>query len=357
MKMRVAVLGLALAATAWPQALETVRVTSGLAAKASRLPGELKPFLAVDVRARVTGFIESVEVDRGSTVKKGQVLVRLSAPELAAQVAEAESKGQAVEAQKAEARAKLLAAESTYDRLKAASATPGVIAGNELVLAEKAVEAAKAALGALDSAAAAASAAILPLKEMQKYLLVEAPFDGVVTERMIHPGALVGPSAGALVRIEQNTKLRLVIAVPEAEAAVVPRGAPVKFRVPAFPGQTFSASISRMARSVDPVTRTMAVEADVNNAGGSLAPGMYAEVEWSARRAKASLLVPPSAVATTTERSFVIRVSGGKAEWVNVSKGVAVGDLVEVFGAVGEGDVVVKRASDEIRNGSAVAVK
>jgi len=357
MNMRVAVLGLALAATAWPQALETVRVTSGLAAKASRLPGELKPFLAVDVRARVTGFIESVEVDRGSTVKKGQVLVRLSAPELAAQVAEAESKGQAVEAQKAEARAKLLAAESTYDRLKAASATPGVIAGNELVLAEKAVEAAKAALGALDSAAAAASAAILPLKEMQKYLLVEAPFDGVVTERMIHPGALVGPSAGALVRIEQNTKLRLVIAVPEAEAGVVPRGAPVQFRVPAFPGQTFSASVSRMARSVDPVTRTMAVEADVNNTGGSLAPGMYAEVEWTARRAKASLLVPPSAIATTTERSFVIRVSGGKAEWVNVSKGVAVGDLVEIFGAVSEGDVVVKRASDEIRNGSAVAVK
>lgn len=357
MKMRVAILGLLTAAAAWPQAVETVKVTTGMAAKASRLPGELKPFLAVEVRARVAGFVESVEVDRGSLVKKGQVLVRLSAPELAAQVAEAESKGKAVEAQKAEARAKLLAAESTYDRLKAASATPGVIAGNELVLAEKAVEAAKAALSALDSAAAAASAAILPLKEMQKYLQVEAPFEGVVTERMVHPGALVGPAAGALVRIEQNSKLRLVIAVPESETGVVARGAAVKFRVPAFPGQTFTATVSRVARSVDPVTRTMAVEADVNNAGGALAPGMYAEVEWSGKRAKASLLVPPGAVATTTERSFVIRVSRGKAEWVNVSKGLVVGDLVEVFGAISEGDVIVKRASDEIRNGSAVAVK
>ena len=357
MSSRILALACLSAAVVAAQPVETVRVTTGTAARASRLPGELRPFMEVDLRARVAGFVESVEVDRGSVVRKGQVLVRLSAPELAAQVAEAESKGKAVEAQKAEGQAKLLAAQSTYDHLKAASATPGVIAGNELVLAEKAVDAARAALAALDSAATAAASAILPLKEMQRYLNVEAPFDGVITERLVHPGALVGPSAGPLLHLEQNAKLRLVISVPEAEAGAIPRGAPVKFRVPAFPGQTFSATVSRVSRSLDSETRTMPVEADVNNASGALAPGMYADVDWSARRGKVSLLVPPSAIATTTERSFVIRVAGGKAEWVNVSKGVTVGDLVEVFGALSDGDVLVKRASDEMRNGSAVVVK
>lgn len=355
--LALAVVATIAAAPAAAQPLETVRVATGAPARASRLPGELRPFLAVGLRARVSGFVESVEVDRGSAVRKGQILVRLSAPELAAQVAEAESKGKAVEAQKAEAQAKLLAAQSTHERLKAASATPGVIAGNELVLAEKAVDAARAALAALDSAAAAAASAILPLKEMQRYLNVEAPFDGVITERLVHPGALAGPATGPLLHLEQNARLRLVVSVPEADAGVIARGAALKFRVPAFPGQTFNATVARIPRSLDPQTRTMPVEADVNNASGALAPGMYADVDWSTRRAKPSLLVPPTAIATTTERSFVIRVTGGKAEWVNVSKGAPAADLVEVFGPLNEGDVLVKRASDEIRNGSTVMLK
>jgi RND family efflux transporter MFP subunit len=175
---------------------------------------------------------------------------------------------------------------------------------------------------------------------MQRYLNVEAPFDGIVTERLVHPGALAGPATGPLLHLEQNARLRLVVSVPEAELGAIPRAAAVKFRVPAFPGQTFSAAVSRIPRSLDAQTRTMPVEADVNNASGALAPGMYAEVEWSARRAKASLLVPPTAIATTTERSFVIRVTAGKAEWVNVSKGAPAGDLVEVFGPLSEGDII-----------------
>jgi len=357
MTSRTIPLALLAAAALAAQPLETVRVTTGSTARASRLPGELRPFLSVDLRARVSGFIDAVEADRGSAVRKGQILVRLSAPELAAQIAEAESKGKAVDAQKAEAQAKLLAAQSTLDRLKAASATPGVISGNELDLAAKAADAARAALAALDSAAAAAASAILPLKEMQRYLNVEAPFDGVVTERLVHPGALAGPNTGPLLRIEQVSKLRLVVSVPEADTGAIPKGATLRFRVPAFPGQTFSATVARIPRSLDFQTRTMPVEADVNNPSGALAPGMYADVDWSSRRGKASLLVPPTAIATTTERSFVIRVAGGRAEWVNVSKGAVAGDLVEVFGTLSEGDVLVKRATDEVRNGSAVTVK
>jgi multidrug efflux pump subunit AcrA (membrane-fusion protein) len=113
--------------------------------------------------------------------------------------------------------------------------------------------------------------------------------------------------------------------------------------------------VARVAKSLDTATRTMPVEADVNNSNGLLSPGMYADVDWTSKRTRPSLLVPPTAIVTTTERTFVIRVNGGKAEWVNVIRGIASGDLVEVMGALNEGDVIVKRATDEIRDGSPAA--
>lgn len=360
MKLRSLILFLG-ATAAFGQAVETAEVVSQTISKKSRLPGELSPFMTVALQARVTGFLDAIEVDRGSIVKKDQVIARLSAPEMKAQIAEAEAKVRSVESQRAEAEAKVIAAQSTYDRLKAASATPGVIAANELVIAEKAVDAARAVVKSLESAAEAARSSVKPLRELESYLEVRAPFDGIVTERYAHPGALVGPGAGSangpLVRIEQQSRLRLVVAVPEADAGAIPRGSAVGFKVPAWQGQTFSGAVARIGNVMDPKTRTMPVECEVSNPGLRLAPGMYAEIEWPVRRARPSLMVPATAVVTTTERSFVVRVRDGRAEWVNVGKGVASGELVEVFGAVAVGDVVVKRATDEIRDGSAVTVK
>jgi RND family efflux transporter MFP subunit len=353
MKLASALFSMAL--VSWGQPVETVKVVMGAASRPSRLPAELRPYLKVSVQARVQGFVESVEVDRGSVVKRGQTIARLTAPELAAQIAEARAKVSAAESRKAEAEARRLAAQATFDRLKTASETPGAIAANELIQAEKALDAVKAELKALDAAAAAAEAAVKPLAEIESYLRIEAPFEGTVTERHVHPGALAGPSTGPLVELEQNSRLRLVIAVPEADVAGVARGSALKFRVPAYPGQTFTATVARVAKSLDTATRTMPVEADVNNSNGLLSPGMYADVDWTSKRTRPSLLVPPTAIVTTTERTFVIRVNGGKAEWVNVIRGIASGDLVEVMGALNEGDVIVKRATDEIRDGSPAA--
>src|SRR5215467_3002361 len=124
--------------------VECIRVISRSVERQVRLPGELLPYLSVPIHAKVAGFVDRVEVDRGSAVKKGQVLVTLVAPEMKTQIAEAQSKKQAIELQRAEAQAKLSSAKSTYDRLKAASATPGVVAENDVVIAQKAVEAAQA---------------------------------------------------------------------------------------------------------------------------------------------------------------------------------------------------------------------
>ncbi len=251
---------------------------------ALKLPGEFLPFEAVDLVARVPGFVETVTVDRGSAVKQGAVLVTLSAPELRAQHAEAQSKVEAIRAQRAEAEAKLIAAQSTVERLKAAAATPGAIAAHEVVLAEKAVDALAAQIAAVNKAVTAAEAQVATIAEMEKFLTVRAPFDGVVVERKAHPGSLAGPAAGWLLRIEQLSRLRLVVAVPESQAAAIPLGAKVTFTVAAFPGETFTGSVARVARVMDVKTRTMPVELDVANGRGKLAPGMYAEVAWPAKK-------------------------------------------------------------------------
>jgi membrane fusion protein, multidrug efflux system len=339
------------------QSLETVRVEQKAIQRQSHLPAELQPFLKVTVEARVNGFLERINVDRGSVVTAGQSLARLSAPELSARVAEAEAKVVDVASRKAEAEAKLIAARSTYSRLKEASQTPGAIAANELVVAEQEMHAAEAVVKSIDSSEQAAEAAVKPLRDLAAYLDVKAPFDGVVTERFVHPGALVGPGSGdqGLLQIEQVAKLRLVVAVPETEVAGIGVGRAIRFRVPAYPGREFEGVIARVPRALDPKTRSMPVEADVNNQRGELSPGMYAEVDWPVSPGRKSLLVPPTAVATTTEQTFVIRISGGKAEWVDVTKGAPAGDLLEVFGPLAPGDQIVKRATDEIRNGSQIA--
>ncbi len=338
------------------QTVETVEVISKTVERKSRLPADLRPYLQTGLHARVSGFVDSLSVDRGSVVKKGQTLAVLSAPEMKAHVAEAEAKVQTAESQRAEAEARLLAAQSTFEKLKEAAKTPGAIAGNELLIAEKTVEANRAAVAAAENSARAAKASVESLRELLGYLQITSPFDGVITERRVHPGALVGPNSGALLELEQTSRLRLVVAVPEADVSGIVRGASVPFTVPAYPGRSFLGSIARVAHSVDAKTRTMAVELDVANPQSELAPGMYAEVSWPVRKARPSLLVPPSSVVTTTERTFVVRDHNGTAEWVNVRKGAPAGDLVEVFGNLNPGDRIVRRASDELREGTPLKI-
>jgi membrane fusion protein, multidrug efflux system len=377
-------------------ATPTVTVISVLSQELNRqlrLPGELQAYQDVMLYPRVQGFIEWIGVDRGSVVKTGQLLVRLSAPEIGSQRNEAEAKaggaraqkleGEArvssVRAQRAEAEARLAASTATYNRLKSASATPGVVSGNELENAQRLVEAEqarvqafkdneKAALAqvkAIGADEAAARAAARSVQTTEDYLRMVAPFDGVITERNVHTGSLAGPSGAAgappMLRLQQVSRLRLVVPVPEAEVAGVRPGAKVNFTVLAFPGEIFTGTVARIANSIDPKTLTMPVELDVNNPSRRLAPGMFPQVSWPTSRQRPSLLVPPSAVAVTTERSFVIRIRDGVAEWVDVKRGASINhqgtDLVEVFGELAPGDQIALRGTDELRAGTRVQTK
>jgi membrane fusion protein (multidrug efflux system) len=336
------------------QAVETATVTRRTDQRVVPLPGELTPFQASALSARVSGFVERVMVDRGTSVKQGQALATLAVPELAAQSAEARARVLLAEARKAEAESKVTTAVSTLERMKRAAATPGTVAGLDMVRAEEEVVSAKAALQTHVQGVEGAKAALNSVLALEEYRSIVAPFPGRIVERLVHPGALVGPTTGPLFRLEQVSRLRLVLPVPEHSMGVITQGRILEFRVPAHPGRTFSAKLARSAGSLDPKTRTMSVEADVENSAGLLAPGMFPEVSWPIAREASVLLVPATAVVTTTERTFVIRVTNGKAEWVTVKKGATAGDQVEIAGDLRAGDAVIKRASDEIRNGSVV---
>ena len=343
-----------------PPAVEVVKVTSKNLAITVRLPAELQAYEFVAIFPKVTAYVDSINVDRGSRVKTGQVMAKLVAPEVAAQRAEAQSKLQAAEAQRAESEAKLGSDESTYERLKSASATPGVVAGNDLEVAKRAVDADRARVQASRESAEAAKSALQSVSELEGYLQVRAPFDGIVTERNVHPGSLVGSasnSAVPMVRVEKLDKLRLVVPVPERYAVGIGAGTKVNFSVPAFPSQTFSGTVARIAHSVDVKTRTMPVELDVMNTASRLSSGMYPEVLWPVHRSDATLFVPVSAVARTTEATFVIRIRDGNTEWVNVQTGEFDDKSIEVFGPLQQGDVIAVRGTDELRPGNRVTVK
>jgi RND family efflux transporter MFP subunit len=150
-------------------------------------------------------------------------------------------------------------------------------------------------------------------------------------------------------RLEQVSRLRLTVPVSEAHVGSIRKGAPVTFKVSAFPERTFEGTIARPSYSLDMKTRSMLVELEVPNASLSLSPGMFAEVQWPVSRAAATLFVPTSAVVRNSERQFVVRVRRGVAEWVDVRRGEVSEGLIEVFGDLRDGDVVVRRGSDEIR--------
>jgi RND family efflux transporter MFP subunit len=312
--------------------VEVVPVVAQRLETTLRLPAEIYAYESVALYPRVSAFVEEVLVDRGYAVHKGQLLARLSAPELTAQRAEAESK--------------LAAARSTFERTKAASETPGAVAKHDLEIAEAALK--------------ADEAQVQSLKTLEGYLYVRAPFDGMITERNVHPGALVGPPTGAsspaMLKMESVAHLRVTVAVPETDVGAIAEGINAEFVVRTWPGVKFSGVIRRVAHAIDMRTRTMPVELDYVNKDGKLAPGMFAEVVWPVRREAPSLFVPASAVVQTPDKTYVDRVKNGVVDQLAVQRGVALKDQIEVFGSdLAAGDQVLKRGSEELKPGTKVS--
>ncbi len=328
--------------------------------KIQKLPAELEAFETVDVFPKVEGFIDKMYVDRGSFVKRGQTMAVMIAPEMESRVAEANARVRESESQYAEANAKYIKDLGVYQKIAEAAKTPGVIARNELDIARMTMKASKEKSEAVKRSIAASKQALLTYKRLKNYLIITAPVDGVVTTRSLHPGALAGPNgAGAnepLFVVQKLSHLRLVLPVPERYYTSVKIGDEYKFSVSAYPDKKFSAKVSRPSYSMDTKYRTEYVEMDFYNQGEDfkITPGMYAQVDWIVKRDNPTFIVPSSAIAQTTERTFVIKVVNGKAKWVNIERGFSSKSSVEVFGDLDEGDQILENATDEIQNGTKI---
>ena len=167
------------------------------------MTAELAPFLQTDIEARSPGYVEKVLVDRGSLVHRGQLLVQLSAPEINSQTAASEANLHQAEAETAQAEAQAAAAESTSVKLQEAAKTPGAVAGNELLQAEKQQDAAHALVDSQECRSKTAKERLQASQAMESYLRVIAPFDGMITDRFVNPGMLIDGGHIPMLKLQQ----------------------------------------------------------------------------------------------------------------------------------------------------------
>jgi membrane fusion protein (multidrug efflux system) len=324
-------------------AVVLIPVQKGKLSSTITVPGELLPYQQVDLYAKVNSFVKGLMVDIGSQVHKGQLLATLEAPEINSQLSTANSRIK-------QQQAVYIASKATYDRLVNTSKTPGTISQNDLEQAEAKKNSDYASLEAVRSAYKESAANLA-------YLNIRAPFDGVITTRNVNLGAYVGPGGKGtdpLFVLQDQQRLRLVVSVPESYTGDLSKKNEVTFTVKSLPNQKFTAKIKRLAGALDEKLRSERLEIDVYNTSKRLLPHMFAEVAVSLPAKDSTFIVPKTAVVTSTERVFVIKVLNHRALWVNVQKGFQFGDMVEVYGNLKPGDQIVKQASDEIRDGSGV---
>lgn len=323
---------------------ETLVATQGVLSGAVQIPGELIAFQQVDLYAKVNSFVQKLWVDVGAEVKQGQLLAVMDAPEMNAQLSGAEARLEALEAV-------YNASKAHYDRLLETSKTPGTISPNDLDMALARQKADYAQLQA-------AKAAQREISDTKNYLSIRAPFNGVITARNVSTGAYVGPagkgSEKPIFTLQEQKKLRLVISVPEAYNQYLRANDEIRFVITSLPGETFTGKVQRLAGALDTRIRSQHVEIDVDNSNKKLLPGMIANVSIPLPARDSVIVVPRSAVVSSAEAVYVIKVVDGKSARTIVKTGREVDGKVEIFGEVKPGDTLLLVASDEIRNGTVI---
>ena len=324
----------------------TVSLQKGRLSTTLHVPGELIAFQQVDLYAKVNSFVKRLYVDVGSEVKEGQLLATMEAPEIQSQLATALARVKSQEAI-------YIASKANYDRVIETSKTPGTISQND-------IDQADARQKSDDAQLEANKAAYNEVAETLKYLEIRAPFNGVISLRNVNPGAYVGPSGKGsdlpMFTLQEQKHMRLVVSVPEAYTGFLNGKDKVSFSVKALPDRKFTADVHRLAGALDNRLRAERTEMDVYSNDKTLLPGMVAEVDLPLPAMDSAFLVPSSAVVNGTEWVFVVRVTPDhKAEWVHVRLGRADGGRTEVYSdSLKEGDVLVKSASEEVRDGTSL---
>jgi membrane fusion protein (multidrug efflux system) len=327
-------------------AIPIVSVTKPAPAKAMSalaLTAELKPLVEAPLYARASGYLKKIHVDIGSRVEAGQLLAEIDTPELDEELAQSQ-------AQLAQTQAALELAESTAKRWADLLKTSSV---SEQEAAEKAAD-----LALKKANVAAARANMQRLENLRSFDRVTAPFAGTITSRRVDTGELV-TSGGAreLFRLAQTGKLRVFVHVPQGMARSVETGQTAEVTLPEFPKKKFTAKVARTSGAINPESRTLLCELELDNQTGELLAGSFAQVHLSDAKPEAALTIPGNALMFRAEGSRVAVVTDGRVELRRVSVGRDFGPTVEISNGIEAGDSVVLNPPDSLVDGMTVRVQ
>lgn len=324
-----------------PMNFETIKLEKSNPSIPVRLPGELMADQEVSIYAKVSSYVRTLKADVGTKVVQGQVLMTLEAPEINSQLASALSQMKAQEAI-------FIATKATYDRTIRASQTQGAVSQNAIdqITAKKdADEAQYVALKSLYQ----------EVKAMENYLVIRAPFTGIVTERNTDIGAYVGPagkgSERPLLVVQKDEKLRLVLAIPEAQTPYVQVGDTVKFSAKSLPQEVFTGIVVRKAGALDSKLRAERIEVDVQNRDKRLLPRMIVDASITLQAKEPTFFIPKSALVDGNMGVYVMKIVDGKTLKVPVRKGRTNGMTIEVFGNLEVNDEILLKVSEETKEG------
>lgn len=297
-----------------------------------RLPATVSPYYQTTLYAKVSGYLKAIYVDKGDSVKAGQILALIDDPELLERYHQAQSD--------------YVIKKVTYERLaNVRKENPDVIAKQDVDVAEANYQGAKHALDQLAS--------------MLDYTKVRAPFNGIVTARFVDPGALIQAATSSatqavpLFTVMDSSKLRLYVSVPQEDAGFVRPGTPAAISIKDV-GTTLQASVTRSTQTLDPVTRTLLVEIDIPNPKLELAPGMFAEVVLELQRHPNALVVPPAALVSEGAAKAIFVVDQGRARKAPVQTGFDDGVWVEITSGLTGGEDMVVAGKARLADGMAV---
>ncbi|UQO39185.1 efflux RND transporter periplasmic adaptor subunit [Burkholderia cepacia] len=314
------------------------------------LPGAVMPYAEASIYARTSGYIAHWSADIGTHVKAGQTLAQITAPDLDAQLRQAH-------ADTSTAQANYDYAKSTAQRWQEMLKTQSV--------SQQDTDTKVADMNAKRAMLASAQANAAHLNELVSYESVTAPFDGVITARNVDVGTLVTAGgtpgspglSGELFHLEQTDTLRVFVDVPQDSAAGVSAGTPVYLTTQQYPGRRFAARVARSAGAIDPVTRTLRVEIDVDNHDGALMPGAYAQAHLLVASAAPAFELPVSALLFRPNGVTVATVAAnGTTALKTVQIGRDFGTHVEIVAGLAATDRVIDNPGDSIADGETVKI-
>ncbi len=309
-----------------------------------RAPVDLRPLEQADVGSKILGYIDAVLVDRGDRVKKGQLVALVRPSDLPDQLAVARGSLAQMEASAALAR-------TNFERTQKL-APAGVVSQQE-------VQQSSAALASAEAAQAAAKAQIGALAVRIGETRIESPIDGLVSQRRLDPGALVGPpGGGAIITVVRVDRLRVFITANEKDAASITVGKEAYVELDALPGKSYSGVVVRVAPSFDPVTRTLDAEVQLANDAGELRPGMYGRAAVRLEVHPHVPVVSVNALQISENQKYVFVLSGTKVVRRPVRLGADLADsqFFEVTQGLTAGEEVVTAGADGLSDGSTVRV-